>query len=122
MRLVVEMAVIFPEELRTFVASELWTYAKTMPDWPHEYIVRERVDQDLFERTVIHIRANGYLGHFYRKEITYYEEDGIVYWTMGSPLKETTIINRCRQEDSFESRAKNGTLPAATGRSDVSGK
>jgi len=34
-----------------------------------------------------------------------------VYWTMGAPLEETTIINRCRKEDSFESRSKNGTLP-----------
>ena len=65
---------IFPEELRAFVVCEKWTYAKTMPDWPHEYIVRERVDQSLFERTVIHIRANGYVGHFYSKEITYYDD------------------------------------------------
>jgi hypothetical protein len=101
----------FPEELRRFVDSERWTYAKTMPDWPHEYLVRERVDHGLFERMVVHIRSNGYVGHFYRKEITYYEEAGLVYWTMGAPVAETTIINRCRQEDSFEARSKNGTLP-----------
>ena len=66
---------IFPEELRAFVVCEKWAYAKTMPDWPHEYIVRERVAQSLFERTVIHIRANGYVvGHFYSNEITYYDD------------------------------------------------
>ena len=101
----------FPEDLRRFVDEERWTYAKTMPDWPHEYLVRERVDRDLFEGTVKHIRANGYEGRFYQKKITYYEEAGLVYWTMGAPLEETTIINRCRKEDSFESRSKNGTLP-----------
>ncbi len=101
----------FLEDLRRFVNDERWTYAKTMPEWPHEYLVRERVDRDLFERTVKHIRSNGYEGRFYQKKITYYEEAGLVYWTMGAPLEETTIINRCRKEDSFESRSKNGTLP-----------
>ena len=101
----------FPEELRALVHGERWTYAKTMTDWPHEYLMRERVDQGLFERMVLHIRSNGYVGHFYRRESTYYEEAGLVYWTMGAPLEETTIINRCRKEDSFEARSKNGTLP-----------
>jgi hypothetical protein len=26
----------FPPELRDFVNRETWTYAKTMPEWPHE--------------------------------------------------------------------------------------
>lgn len=105
----------FPHELRRFVAEERWTFAKTMPEWPHEYLVRERVDQDLFERMVIHIRSNGYEGLFYRRKITYFDEAGLVYWTMGAPLQETTIINRCRKEDSYESRSMNGTLPATSG-------
>ena len=45
-------AVRFPEELRRFVAGERWTFAKTMPAWPHEYLVRERVDRDLFDERV----------------------------------------------------------------------
>ena len=61
----------FPEDLWRFVNDERWTYAKTMPDWPHEYLVRERVDQELFERVVMHIRSNGYEGRFYQKNITY---------------------------------------------------
>lgn len=100
-----------PEDLRRFVNEERWTFAKSMPAWPHEYLVRERVDVELFVRMVEHIRANGYEGHFYRMKITYYDEAGMVYWTMGAPLAETIIINRCRKEDSFESRAANGTLP-----------
>jgi hypothetical protein len=58
----------------------------------------------LFERTVHHIRTAGYVGRFYRKQITYFEEAGLVYWTMGAAVEETTIINRCRKEDSFEAR------------------
>ena len=101
----------FPPELRDFVNREEWTYAKTMPQWPHEYLVRDRVDEELFVQLVQHIRAEGYEGHFYRRKITYYDEDGRTYWTMGAPVEETTIINRCKKEDTYEVRLAKGTLP-----------
>ena len=101
----------FPAELRDFVDHETWTYAKTMPEWPHEYIVRERVDEDLFVQLVQHIRAHGYEGNFYRRNITYYDEGGLTYWTMGAPIEETIIINRCRKEDTYEVRLAEGRLP-----------
>ncbi len=49
-----------PGHLRAFVDRERWTFAKTMPEWPHEYIVRERVDERLFVDLVGHIRAHGH--------------------------------------------------------------
>ena len=104
-------AVTLPRALRDFVDTAEWTFAKTMQEWPHEYIVRERVDEELFVRLVSHIRANGYEGKFYLKSITYYDNGGLVYWTMGAPLKETIIINRCRKENSYEYRLLKGTLP-----------
>ena len=100
-----------PADLRRFADGERWTYAKTMPRWPHEYLVRDRVDAGLFERLVEHIRAHGFQGRFYHRAITYFEEDGLLYWTMGAPVNETTIINRCRTEDSYEYRLAHGTLP-----------
>jgi hypothetical protein len=100
-----------PPDLRAFVDGERWTFARTMPAWPHEYVVRERVDGDLFRRLVVHIRVNGYDGRFYATPIRYYEEDGLVYWTMGAPLDETTIVNRCRREDTFAAREAAGRLP-----------
>ena len=72
---------------------------------------RDRVDGVLFEQLVGHIRAHGRVGRFYEMAITYYEHAGTLYWTMGAPLSETTIINRCRKEDSYEERARLGTLP-----------
>ena len=102
-----------PEDLRRFVTESRWTFARTMPTWPHEYLVRGRVDDRLFEALVTHIRAHGYEGRFYCRPITYFAEDGRVYWTMGAPIPQTTIINRCKAEDTFEARSKAGTLPEA---------
>ena len=102
-----------PMGLREFIDSVDWTFARTMPEWPHEYIVRERVDESLFVEMVRHIRVNGYEGRFYDAKFTYYDHGGFVYWTMGAPLEETTIINRCGKEDSYEYRLLKGTLPGS---------
>ena len=101
----------FSAELRAFTDEQHWTFAKTMPEWPHEYMVRNRVDEQLFERLVVHIRAHGVEGRFYEKRLTYYEEADLVYWTMGAPLGETTIVNRCKREATYESRLAKGMLP-----------
>lgn len=103
-------SVPLPNVLQEFIDSVQWTFAKTMPEWPHEYIVRDRVDEDLFMLFVQHIRSQGYESKFYETTFTYYDHAGMVYWTMGAPLGETTIINRCRKEDSYENRRLNGTL------------
>ena len=101
----------FPPPLKTFVDGEQWTFAKTYAaTWPHEYIVRERVEEGMFVRLVEYIREHGYEGRFYRKVMTYFEDDGWVYWTMGSPIEETVIVNRCRKEDTYEYRLEHGTL------------
>ncbi len=104
-----------PNDLREFIDSAKWTFAKTMPEWPHEYIVRERVDEDFFVRLVRHIREHGYGGKFYQKSITYYDDRGMTYWTMGAPLDETIIVNRCKKEDSYEYRLQKGKLPESKG-------
>lgn len=100
-----------PGSLRDFIKFVHWTYAKTMPEWPHEYIVRDRVDEELFIRLVKHIRNHGYEGRFYSKPITYYDYEGMTYWTMGAPIEETIIVNRCRKEDTYEVRKREGRPP-----------
>jgi hypothetical protein len=100
-----------PPHLRHFVDREQWTFAKTMPEWPHEYLVRDRVDARLFEELVHHIRRHGRKQLFYHRILVYFEEGEFLYWTMGEPAEETVIINRCREEDSYENRLRAGTLP-----------
>ena len=107
------------DDLRQFVASCEWTFAKTYADtWPHDYIVRDRVDGERFVQLVRHIRAHGFEGRFYSQRYTYFAEDGMLYWTMEAPVEKTVIINRCREEESYESRLKNGTLPERKSRGD----
>lgn len=103
---------MLPDTLQTFIDSVQWTFARTMPLWPHEYIVRKDVDEASFIALVLHIRTHGYKGKFYRRTMTYFEDRGRLYWTMGAPLEETIIINRCKTEDSYEARLRSGTLPA----------
>jgi hypothetical protein len=91
----------FPDSLCDFLKHSIWTFIKTMPNWPHEYIVRSKVDENLFVQLVSYNRANGYEGYFYKKKITYYDFKELVYWKMGEPIDETTIINRCKKEDTY---------------------
>ena len=100
-----------PQELVDFISNEKRIYAKTMPKWPHKYIVRGNVDESLFVKLVEYIRTHGYLGSFYKKEITYYDNNNLVYWTMGADISETTIINRCMKESTYEYRLEKETLP-----------
>jgi hypothetical protein len=104
-------SVVLPGALREFIDSSPWTFAKTMPEWPHEYLIRDRVDRELFEALVRHIRQYGIEQRFYQRALTYFAEDGLLYWTMGEPIEKTTIINRCKEEGSYENRLRNGTLP-----------
>ena len=111
----------FPDEIKAFMKANKWIFAKTYADtWPHHYLVIDRVDnKDLFSKMAAHIRQYGYLGTFYKTPITYYEEDGMVYWTMVPPegdpkwypVEKENIINRCPKEDTYESRLAKGTLP-----------
>lgn len=73
--------------------------------------MRDQVDEGLFLSLVRHIREHGYKGSFYHKPITYFDEDGMVYWTMGAPIEETTIVNRCTKEQSYEYKRDHGLLP-----------
>lgn len=88
-------------EILTFLESQVWTFAKTMAQWPHEYIVKKALnerDKRTFERLVTYIRTFGrderFLGTNPVRQYLYV--GGWKYWTMGAPLIDTTILNRAR--------------------------
>ena len=84
----------FADWMRSYRDSCRWQAAKSGP--PHEYTIRDRrpeADED-FERAAAGIREFGYSRAFYRNLYTYFDLDGLKYWTMGDPLAETTVLNR----------------------------
>lgn len=89
--------------IRDFIGRYAWTFAKTYADFaPHEYYVKDKLDekgQEDFVWFVEYIRENGFDCKFASKKHTYYELDGHYYWTMGDPIDETIILNRCKVDD-----------------------
>jgi hypothetical protein len=90
------------EDARAYIAKVRWQFAKTMPQWPHEYTVllwRQDLERE-FREFVALIRSDGLVKPWPRDAAspryhhTYLELDDWEYWTMGEPVDETTLINR----------------------------
>lgn len=87
------------QEFTDFVRDKKWIFAKTYADRaPHEYIVKDKLSEEdklLFEEAVLFIRGKGFPAFFGGYEHIYLYDDGHYYWTMGDPVDETIILNRC---------------------------
>ena len=83
-------------EIREYIKSVKWQFAKSMPKIPHEYTVIDWNPDKIesFYGFVKYIRKNGEEEAFYGKKYRYFEIDDYKYWTMGAPIEETTVINR----------------------------
>ena len=78
------------EKLRKFIKESNWIFAKTYATtWPHEYIVQEQVDNNLFLALARYIDSFGYESNFNNIKYMYYDYEGHSYWNMDN------IINRC---------------------------
>lgn len=86
------------KQIKEYIRIVRWKYAKTMPEYPHEYTVKdwdlEKVD--MFNKFVVFIREKGYDEYFYRRKMRYYNIGGYKYWTMGAPVEITILINRAK--------------------------
>lgn len=76
-----------------------WTFASTMPDAPHSYVVRGKQMEDAdFERAVRVIRTFGEPGKFHDRTNIYLVHNDRKWWTMGAPVEDTIIINTATTE------------------------
>jgi methyl coenzyme M reductase alpha subunit len=81
-------------EMCRFVQSSRWIFAKTMPDNPHEYTLRESAaSQAAFDAFIVQIRAHGVEIVFAGSRYTCLDFAGYRFWTMGAPLDKTILIN-----------------------------
>ena len=90
-------------ELREFIASHKWKFAKTMPKWPHWYVVRKdcRSDKEFLSVARL-IRTWGYDDKFGKMKLRYIDFEGYKYWTMGYEERVTCIINRAAIKEDIE--------------------
>ncbi|MGV8944870.1 MAG: hypothetical protein ACOH1N_00445 [Lutibacter sp.] len=94
------------EKLKNFIKEQEWIFAKTYAEtWPHEYIVQERVDHELFLELANHIDQFGYEDYFYKVKQIYFNFDDNAYWHMDN------IINRCLEKETYSHRKQEGRLP-----------
>ena len=102
----------FPDDVRRFVESTRWTFARTYAHtWPHEYVVRNDENAAMILAIARHIFEHGTDGRFYSQVRKYHHEGGKVYWSMTATPEEATLINRCDENQTYEARLAAGTLP-----------
>ena len=98
------------DEARSYIVEVRWQIAKTMPQWPHEYTVRDwRPDlDDTFEAFAACTRSEGVVKPWPRDSPTpryhhqYLAIDGWDYWIMDGPVTESKVINRARLDDTWQ--------------------
>jgi hypothetical protein len=77
-----------------YVATETWTYAKSVPNEPHEYLLLARsTDPATHLRVIRYIRETGERRRWARDRrwYHYWPEAGHEYWAMGD---SETMLNR----------------------------
>jgi hypothetical protein len=95
-----------PPELERFIHSSRWKFSKTDADtWPHEYVVQDEVDNELFLSLARHIDARGYEAHLHKMNNVYFDYGEYTYWRVEN------IITRCSQSETFERTEKQRRLP-----------
>ncbi|MDR2179509.1 MAG: hypothetical protein LBP21_04320 [Synergistaceae bacterium] len=92
-----EMDETLRAELLAFTRSVNFVYAKTMPQCPHFYIVRKKVDEEGYVKLWNAIEQYGEQEKYQNCPQGYlYLGDGWKYWKMCSDIKQSVIINRAR--------------------------
>lgn len=91
-----EGKVYSPQALAEVVANNNWIFAKTMPENPHEYALRKAWNPVTisFDEMVLTIRRFGYTQIYGGRPYVVLDIGDHFYWTMGSPLAITILINR----------------------------
>ena len=77
------------KNIEDFINKQTWTFAKTMPEIPHYYIIRDTLpddDRKRFDTFAEYIKENGYPDTFDSKEYTYLKLSNYKYWVIDNIL------------------------------------
>jgi hypothetical protein len=82
-------------EVRRWLESRRWIFARSRPTNPHSYTLRREADDEaMFEAVVEHIREFGQPYPWWGTIYIQYVAGTHAYWTMGAAVKDTLLINR----------------------------
>jgi hypothetical protein len=92
--------ILTDDEFVMAAQSFTWTFAKTMPQCPHEYIVRGKTaDDETYFAMFRAIEARGVWREWNKVPRQYlHPRDGYYYWKMTDDMPESIIINRAKEE------------------------
>lgn len=101
-----------PTSIRAVIDSLSFRFAETMPEIPHEYVVRSPDNEvayvALFSAIMKHDVSESWAG---RHKRYLYPGDGRKYWAMTTKLRESRVINRMKIEDDLERLRREGLDP-----------
>jgi hypothetical protein len=96
------MAIPTPDEVLAFIAAANWRYAKTMPRWPHWYVMKDwnpshaHAFTELVRLVFEHGRDEPWGTGDYVRTVRYYHAGDYKYWVMDPTIESTDLINRAR--------------------------
>ena len=98
----IELSPESARELRALIERLVFVFAKTMPENPHEYVVRASENEVDYARLYNAVKDHGRSEKWGRRRYLYlYPGDGWRYWYMGG-LYQSRIINRARAAGDHE--------------------
>jgi hypothetical protein len=90
------------DPVERFVSEVRWQFAKTMPRWPHWYVMEQwnsgreaqftELVRRIFEKGVDEQWGVGE----YERTVRYYRLGEYKYWIMDPTIEETDLVNRAR--------------------------
>ena len=98
--------VLSVDEFISASQSFVWTFAKTMPECPHEYIVRGKTADDATYFAMFRtIETHGVWGEWNGTPRQYlHPGDGYYYWKMTDDMSESIIINRAKEKREIDGK------------------
>lgn len=95
------------KKIKKFIMRNKWTFAKTMPEIPHYYVVRDNLsdkDKKIFDEFSEFIKKRGHTAKFYSKEYTCLNINNYKYWVIENILNREKIKDVTIPDDSPEKR------------------
>jgi hypothetical protein len=108
---------MIPTSIRAVIDSLSFRVAKTMPEIPHEYVVRSPDNEAAYVALFSAIMEHGVYERWAGRAKRYlYPRDGWKYWAMTTELPKSQVINRMKIEDDLERLRCEGQIAPAVER------